>query len=113
MSCVLSTYLYGAFDGMFYIINKGRHDPNAALRLYDENVIKHMKEIVFPVHTLIPESAKFVQTNKIGMFPGPLSLSLSPYGFPFIPTYDFTTQTSMIFKIKLHNPIEKNELVKF
>ena len=97
---------------MFYIINKGRHDPNAALRLYDENVIKHRKEIVFPVHTLIPESAKFVQTNKIEMFPGPLSLSLGPYGFPFILTYDFTTQTSMIFKIKLHNPIEKIELIK-
>ena len=35
-----------------------------------------MREIVFAVHTLIPESTKFVQTNKIGMFPCPLSLSL-------------------------------------
>lgn len=96
-----------------YVRNKDQQDPIAVLKLSDEKVIKHMKEIGFVVHTLIPKSTKFVQTNKIGMFPGPLSLSLSPYGFPFILTYDFTTQTSMIFKIKLHNPIEKNELVKF
>ena len=29
----------------------------------------------------IPESTKFAQTNRIGIFPGPLSLSLGPYGF--------------------------------
>ena len=71
-----------------------------------------MKGNGFVVHLLIPESAKFVQTNKIGMFPGPLSLSLGPYGFLFMLTYDSATQTSKIFKIKLHNPIDKIELIK-
>ena len=71
-----------------------------------------MKEIVFAVHTLIPESTKFVQTNKIGMFPCPLSLSLGPCGFPFMLIYDFTTQTSKIFKVKLNSPIEKIQFIK-
>ena len=89
-----------------YVRNKDRQDPIAVLKLSDENVIKHMKEIGFVVHTLVPESTKFIQTNEIGMFPGPLRLSLGPYGFLFMLTYDSTTQTSKIF-IKLHNSIEK------
>ena len=94
-----------------YVRNKDRQDPIAVLKLSDENVIKHMKEIGFVVHTLVPESTKFIQTNKIGMFPGPFSLSLGPYGFLFMLTYDSTTQTSKMF-IKLHNSIEKIELIK-
>ena len=44
------------------------------------------------------------------MFPGPLSFPFGPYGFLFVLTYDSTTQTSEIFKTKLHNSIEKIEL---
>ena len=96
-----------------YVRNKDQQDPITVLKLSDEKVIKHMKEIECIVHTLIPESTKFVQTNKIGMFSGLLSLSLGPYGFHFMLTYDSTTQTSKTFKIKLHHPIEKIELIKF
>ena len=94
-----------------YVRNKDRQDPIAVLKLSDENVIKHMKETGFVVHTLVPESTTFIQANKIGMFPGPLSLSLGPYGFLFMLTYDSATQTCKIF-IKLHNSIEKIELIK-
>ena len=66
-----------------YVRNKDQQDPIAVLKLSDEKVIKHMKEIGFVVHTLIPESTKFVQKNKIGIFSDPLSLSLDPYGFFF------------------------------
>ena len=34
-----------------YVRNKDRQDPIAVLKLSDENVIKHMKEIGFVVHT--------------------------------------------------------------
>ena len=71
-----------------------------------------MKEIAFIVHTPIPESTKIVQTNKIGMSPGPLSLSLSLNRCLFMLNFHSTSQTSKIFKIKLHNPIEKIELIK-
>ena len=63
-----------------YVRNKDQQDPIAVLKLSDEKVIKHMKEIGFVVHTLIPESTKFVKKNKIGIFPDALSLSLDPYG---------------------------------
>ena len=93
-----------------YVRNNDQRDPIAVLKLSDEKFIKHKKEIGFVVHTLIPKSTKFVQTNKIGMFPGPLSFPFGPYGFLFVLTYDSTTQTSEIFKTKLHNSIEKIEL---
>ena len=95
-----------------YVRNNDRRDPIAVLKLSDEKFIKHKKEIGFVVHTLIPKSTKFVQTNKIGMFPGPLSFPFGPYGFLFMLTYDSTTQTSEIFKTKLHNSIEKIELIQ-
>ena len=95
-----------------YVRNNDQRDPIAVLKLSDEKFIKHKKEIVFVVHTLIPKSTKFVQTNKIGMFPGPLSFPFGPYGFLFVLTYDSTTQTSEIFKTKLHNSIEKIELIQ-
>ena len=69
-----------------YVRNEYRQDPIAVLKLSDEKVLKYMKETGFIVQTLIPESTKFVQTNRIGMFLGPLSLSLGPYGFLLILT---------------------------
>ena len=67
-----------------YVRNNDQRDPIAVLKLSDEKFIKHKKEIGFVVHTLIPKSTKFVQTNKIGMFPGPLSFPFGPYGFLFM-----------------------------
>ena len=69
-----------------YVRNEYRQDPIAVLKLSDEKVLKYMKETGFIVQTVIPESTKFVQTNRIGMFLGPLSLSLGPYGFLLILT---------------------------
>ena len=69
-----------------YVRNEYRQDPIAVLKLSDEKVLKYMKETGFIVQTVITESTKFVQTNRIGMFLGPLSLSLCPYGFLLILT---------------------------
>ena len=58
-----------------------------------------MKELGFIVYTLIPKSTKFVQRDKIEIFRGPLTLSLGPW--------------FKIFKIKLHNLIEKIDYIKY
>lgn len=58
-----------------------------------------MKELGFIVYTLIPKSTKFVQRDKIEIFRGPLTLPLGPW--------------FKIFKIKLHNLIEKIDFIKY
>ena len=37
----------------------------------------------------------------------------SPYDFIFMLNFNTTTQTRKTFKMKLHHPIEKIELIKF
>ena len=65
-----------------YARNKNLQDSIAVLKRSDVKVKKkkkHMKELGFIVYTLIPESTKFVQRDKIEIFRGPLTLSLGPW----------------------------------
>lgn len=95
-----------------YVRNKDRQDPIAVLKLSEPKLVDHLSNIGYVAHTIIPETTKFTQKNKVGMYPSPLDVCLGPYGFLYILSHDQLKQSVNIYKVQLHNPVEKIELIK-
>ena len=55
--------------------NKDRQDPVAVLKLSSTGVTDYLKEIGFIGHTVIPETSKFTNNNKVRMHSNPTGLS--------------------------------------
>ena len=51
-----------------YVRNKDRQDPTAVLKLSDDKLIEHLSSVGCVVHTIIPETTKFTENNKVGMY---------------------------------------------
>ena len=76
-----------------YARNKNLQDSIAVFKRSDVKVQKkHMKELAFIVYTLIPESTKFVQRNKIEIFSGPLTLPLGPWFSFYVRVWFYYTE---------------------
>ena len=95
-----------------HVRNKDRQDPVAVLCLSKQKVIKHLESIGYVVHTIIPERTKFTINNKIGMYPCPISVCVGPHGYLFMLTYDQEKRQGKIYKVQLHNPVDRITVVK-
>lgn len=60
--------------------------------------------------TIIPETVKFTTTNKVGMYPCPISVTLGDHGELFILCGE--EKQRKIYQIRLHNPITSITPVK-
>lgn len=94
-----------------YVKNKDRQDPVAVLKISHIDVTDYLKDIGLVGHTIIPETSKFTNNNKVGMHPNPISLSIGPCGYIYVLNFDIKTQSSKITKFQLHNPIDKFETI--
>ena len=97
-----------------HVRNKDRQDPLAVLKLTDERFIEFLRSLNFVVHTIIPETDRFTDNNKVGMYPRPISVSVGPYGSIFFLTEieDDGQKTSNLYTAQLHNPVKNITLVK-
>lgn len=97
-----------------HVRNKDRQDPSAVLKLTDERFIEFLRSLDFVVHTIIPETDRFTDNNKVGMYPHPISVSVGPYGSIFFLTEgeDDGQKTSSLYTAQLHNPVKNITLVK-
>ena len=88
-----------------YVRNKDRQDPIAVLKLTNEDLLNHLETLSFVGHTIIPETTKFTEKNKAGMYPNPVSVTVGPFGYLFMSTYESASDVSKVYKIQLHNPV--------
>ena len=95
-----------------YVRNKDRQDPIAVLKLSDDKLVNQLSKVGYIVHTIIPETTKYTKKNKVGMYTNPIDICIGPYGYLFMITYDDVKMESKIFKVQLHNPVEKIEFLK-
>ena len=95
-----------------YLRNKDRQDPIAVLKLSDDKLVDQLSKVGYVVHTIIPETAKHTEENKVGMYTNPIGICIGPYGYLFMITYDYVKMERKIFKVQLHNPVEKIEFLK-
>ena len=95
-----------------YVRNKDWQDPIAALKLSDDKLVDQLSKVGYVVHTIIPETTKYTEKNKVGMYTNPIDICIGPYGYLFMITYDNVKMESKIFKVQLHNPVAKNWILK-
>ena len=95
-----------------YVRNKDQQDPITVLKLSDDKLVNQLSKVGYVVHTIIPETTKYTEKNKVGMYANPIDICIGPYGYLFMITYDNVKMESKIFKIQPHNPVEKTEFLK-
>ena len=95
-----------------YVRNKDWQDPIAALKLSDDKLVDQLSKVGYVVHTIIPETTKYTEKNKVGMYTNPIDICIGPYGYLFMITYDNVKMEIKIFKVQLHNPVEKIWILK-
>ena len=71
-----------------YVRKKDRQDPIGVLKLSDDKLVDHLSKIGHVVHTIIPETTKYTEKNKVSMYTNPIDIYIGPYGYLFMITYD-------------------------
>ena len=82
------------------------------MKLSDDKLVDQLSKVGYVVHTIIPEITKYTEKNKVGMYTNPIDICIGPYGYLFMITYDNVKMESKIFKVQMHNPVEKIEFLK-
>ena len=95
-----------------YVRTKDRQDPIAVLKLSEDKLVDQLSKVGYIVHTIIPETSKYTEKNKVGMYTNPIGICICPYEYLFMIAYDNVIIESKIFKVQLHNPVEKIEFLK-
>ena len=95
-----------------YVRNKDRQDPNAALKLSDDKLVDRLFKVGYVVHTIIPETTKYTEKNKVDMYANLIDICICPYEYLFMITSGNVKTKSKIFKVQQHNPVEKIEFLK-
>ena len=99
-----------------HVRNKDCQDPSVVLKLTDKRFIEFLRSLDFVVHTIIPETDRFTDNYKVGMYPRLISVSVSvgPYGsiFFLIEGENDGQKTSSLYTAKLHNPVKNITLVR-
>ena len=90
-----------------YVRNKDRQDPTAVMKLTNPDFTKYLSSLDFVGHTIVPETDRFTEHNKVGMYPHPISIGTGPYGKLLFLTLNTDTGLSSLFMAQLHNPIQK------
>ena len=94
-----------------HVRNKDWQDPIAVLKLSDDKLVDQLSKVAYVVHTIIPETTKYTE-KKVSMYANPIDICIGPYGYLFMIAYDKVKMESKIFKVQLHNPVEKIEFLK-
>lgn len=90
-----------------HVRNKDRQDPTAVIKLTNPDFTKYLSTLDFVGQTIIPETDRFTERNKVGMYPNPISSATGPYGSLLLLTLDTGTGLSSLFVAQLHNPVQK------
>ena len=95
-----------------YVRNKDRQDPIAVMKLSNDKLVDQLSKVGYVIHTIIPETTKYTKKNKVGVYTNPIDICIGPYRYLLMITYDDVKMESKIFKVQLHNPVEKIEFLK-
>ena len=63
----------------YHIWNKGRQAPTAVIKLTNLDFTKYLSTLDFFGHSIIPETDRFMEYNKVGMYPNCYWSSWKPF----------------------------------
>ena len=90
-----------------HVRNKDRQDPKAVIKLTERNLTEYLSTLGFVGHTIIPETDRFTESNKVGMYPCPISIATGQFGYLLFLTQNSQSKRSSLYIAQLHNPVQK------
>ena len=88
------------------VLNKDRMDVDCVLHLAKGNVLSHLESIDRVVHSIVPDSYKISETNKVGMYPHPIAVCIGEHGKILVLDYAPMKNTSRLLEVRLHVPAD-------
>ena len=70
-------------------------------------MIDELSQTGYVCQTIIPELDKFKQENRMGMIPSSIIVAVANYGWILFLAYDAKSNTSTLYKARLHSPVDK------
>lgn len=88
------------------VLNKDRMDVDCVLHLSKGNVLLHLESIDHMVHSIVPDSYRILETNKIGMYPHPIAVCVGDRGKILVLDYAPVKNSSRLLDVRLHVPAD-------
>ena len=63
-----------------YTRNRDRHDPTSVIRLMDKSFLHYLSQREYVCHTIIPETVRYTDNNRLGMYPNIVNMTIGPLG---------------------------------
>ena len=96
-----------------HVRNRDRQDPSSVITLTRPAFTEFLSEIERICCTIIPETTKFTENNRKGMYPKPLDIALGPYGTFFVLfNYDKESGKTDLLQARMHSPVDNIEILR-
>ena len=76
------------------------------VRLTRPEVIQVLESISFLVHSIVPEKYRYWKSNLPGACSHPVAICSGPLGIILVLDYDFTSCSTRLLRIRLHQPAD-------
>ncbi|MES9881338.1 MAG: hypothetical protein ABW185_10700 [Sedimenticola sp.] len=95
------------------VMNKDRMDVDCILHLTKDSVLETLNSVGRVVHSIVPDEFKISSTNKVGMYPHPISVICGTYGKVLVLDYQPMKKTTRVLEVRLHIPADVQVLHEY
>lgn len=88
------------------VLNKDRMDVNCILHLSKESVLARLRTVDRVVHSVLPDSYKISETNKVGLYPHPIAICPGEHGKLLVLDYAPLKNLTRLLEVRLHVPAD-------
>lgn len=88
------------------VLNKDRMDINCILHLSKESVLARLRTVDRVVHSVLPDSYKISETNKVGLYPHPVATCPGEHGKLLVLDYAPLKNFTRLLVVRLHVPAD-------
>ena len=88
------------------VLNKDRMDINCILHFSKEAVLARLHTVDHVVHSVLPDSYKISDTNKVGLYPHPVAICPGEQGKLLVLDYASLKNLTRLLEVRLHVPAD-------
>lgn len=88
------------------VLNKDRMDVDCILHLTKDVVLEELKKIGRVVHPILPDRYKVTDSNRSGLYPHPIAISMGNHSKLLVLDYKPMCQTTRLLEVRLHSPAD-------
>ena len=88
------------------VLDKDRMDVDCILHLSKDAVLEELNKIGRVVHPILPDRYKITESNRSGLYPQPIAISMGDHGKLLVLDYKPMCQRTRLLEVRLHSPAD-------